>query len=333
MDHEVVTEHDLETQFLISSEDVGKNRAEAAVQRIQKLNNRVQVHANTASILEVLSMDPVAAFSPYDIIIATDLPYPILKQLNAATQMASRLFYAGGSHGYYGYIFADLMTHKFTIERAKSNRETEIGPETSTRSVISAATKRGDDGKMMEVVEKQEIYSHISLANTSPLSADILSNRRRKARVTPLVALFRTLWEFEDKAGRHPNIANTADIEAFGKTALDQQLLLQLPTNSIPGDTLKDFLRGLNEQEVPVTAFLGGILAQDVIYVLGKKQQPIQNFLFFDGWSMDAPVYAFHPDKGLAVEAAAANGLMPVDPTAMTMAPAPMPMNDAIALD
>jgi len=41
---------------------------------------------------------------------------------------------------------------------------------------------------------------------------------------------------------------------------------------------------------------LGGQLAQDVINVLGQTQQPIQNFVIFDGDRMEGVVYALHPE-------------------------------------
>jgi ubiquitin-like 1-activating enzyme E1 A len=45
----------------------------------------------------------------------------------------------------------------------------------------------------------------------------------------------------------------------------------------------------------PVTAFLGGQLAQDVINVLGNREQPIQNLMLFDGEESAGPVYTLHP--------------------------------------
>lgn len=44
----------------------------------------------------------------------------------------------------------------------------------------------------------------------------------------------------------------------------------------------------------PVAAVLGGILAQDVINVLGKREQPLQNFLVFDGDTSNGPILALH---------------------------------------
>ncbi|KAG7290840.1 hypothetical protein NEMBOFW57_000845 [Staphylotrichum longicolle] len=58
----------------------------------------------------------------------------------------------------------------------------------------------------------------------------------------------------------------------------------------------------------PVAAVLGGQLAQDVINVLGGTQQPVQNFVVFDGEAMEAGVYALHPEgelgRGLLASAA-----------------------------
>jgi ubiquitin-like 1-activating enzyme E1 A len=43
---------------------------------------------------------------------------------------------------------------------------------------------------------------------------------------------------------------------------------------------------------VPTAAFVGGRLAEDAINVLGKREQPIQNFVMFDGENFDGPIYA-----------------------------------------
>ena len=65
----------------------------------------------------------------------------------------------------------------------------------------------------------------------------------------------------------------------------------------------------------PVAAFVGGMLAQDVINVLGHREQPLQNFMLFDGDACDGPIYAMHPvfapeinAKVSAAEAAAVVG-------------------------
>ena len=65
----------------------------------------------------------------------------------------------------------------------------------------------------------------------------------------------------------------------------------------------------------PVAAFVGGLIAQDVINLLGHREQPLQNLMLFDGDTCAAPVYAMHPvfapdinAKVSAAEAAAVVG-------------------------
>jgi len=70
---------------------------------------------------------------------------------------------------------------------------------------------------------------------------------------------------------------------------------LSLPASTLTADFLKSFIGNLGSELAPVTAFLGGQLAQDVINVLGKREQPIQNLMLFDGEECAAPVYALHP--------------------------------------
>ena len=65
-------------------------------------------------------------------------------------------------------------------------------------------------------------------------------------------------------------------------------------------------MQNLGSEIAPVTAVLGGQLAQDVINVLGHRQQPIQNLVVFDGDTNEAPMYALHPDGPLG------QGLLPI---------------------
>lgn len=55
-------------------------------------------------------------------------------------------------------------------------------------------------------------------------------------------------------------------------------------------------MEGCTSELAPVAAILGGVLAQDVINVLGKREQPLQNFLVFDGEVNAGPVLCLHPE-------------------------------------
>ena len=264
-------------------------RAEAAAPQIRKLNPRVSLHVET----EDIALKLPDFYAPFDMVIATDLDLATLSTINASCRLSSKPFYASGTHGLYGYIFADLISHDYVIEREKSNRPTALIPETLTRSIIATNTKK-ENGKVIEMVTKREIYSPILLANTSPLPADQVNSRRRKLQVPPLLSCLRALWEFRSISGTMPSHSH-ADLALFTSLATEKHKELQLPTETLRSEFLRSFLQNIESELAPITAFLGGQLAQDVINVLGQREQPIQNFLLFDGEDSKGPIFALHP--------------------------------------
>ncbi|KAF2086972.1 hypothetical protein K490DRAFT_66284 [Saccharata proteae CBS 121410] len=289
VDHDVVTEDDLGAQFFVSEADVGKNRAEAAAPHIQKLNPRVTINVDTDDIRSKIP----EFYNSFDIAIATDLDFPTISMIDASTRLANKPLYTAGAHGFYGYIFADLISHDYVIERQKSNVPTQLKPESMTRSVVAVSTKK-ENGKNIEMVTKREIYSPLLLANTSPLPQEYLTNRRRLRQVTPLLTCTRALWDFQKLYNKSPS-HSVEDLKVFTALATEKHKELQLPIENLTSEFLRKFLQNLGSELAPVTAFLGGQLAQDVINVLGQREQPIQNLLLFDGEESQGPVYPMHP--------------------------------------
>ncbi|KAI9817294.1 MAG: hypothetical protein M1832_004716 [Thelocarpon impressellum] len=290
VDHAVLSEEDLCSQFFVTEGDVGKNRAEAAAPQIRKLNPRVSVLVDT----EDISLKDPSFFAPFHVIIATELDLDTLSGINAAARLSGRPFYAAGTHGFYGYIFADLIAHDYVIERQRSNVPTALQAETATRSVIACSTKK-ENGKTIELVTKREQYSPLTLANAAPLPPEQLHNRRRLRQVTPLLTCLKALWTFQRLSARLPSRSVKADLELFTTLATEAHAELSLPAETLTSDFLRSFLHGLATELSPVAALLGGQLAQDAINVLGQREQPIQNWLLFDGEESSAPVYAMHP--------------------------------------
>ncbi|KAF2868312.1 hypothetical protein BDV95DRAFT_630539 [Massariosphaeria phaeospora] len=290
-DHATVTEDDLGAQFFVTEADIGKNRAEAAAPQIRKLNPRVRVNVITRDIKNEQNVNFYAA---YDVIIATDLDFLTLSALDSGARLAQRPFYAGASHGFYGYIFADLGSHEFVVEREQSNRATRVGPETTTRSIIGTTTKK-ENGKIIEMVTKRELYTPMLLVNTCPLPPDMQKNVRKLRKVHPLLTCIRALWEYQREGhGVFPSQSHES-LEKFTAILNEKHKEHQLPTHILDAGFLRNFLQNLGSELAPVTAFLGGQLAQDVINVLGKREQPIQNLMLFDGEENVGPIYALHP--------------------------------------
>ncbi|KAA8643119.1 hypothetical protein EYZ11_005819 [Aspergillus tanneri] len=289
IDHESVTEEDLGAQFFVTEEHVGKNRAQAAAPSIRAMNPRVHLHVDTD---DVHTKQP-DFFAGFDVIIATELDYATYATINAACRIANRPFYAAGLHGFYGFVFVDLIAHDFVIERSKSNVASAT-QETPTRSIVSITTKKEQDN-VIEMVTKRESYSPLILANTSPLPEDLTRLPRKRRQVTPLLTCLRALWEFQKiSEGRLPT-SSLQDLESFTKLARDRHHELKLDISTLDSVFLRTFLQNLGSELSPVAAFVGGKLAQDVINVLSAREQPIQNLLLFDGEKSVAPVYPLHP--------------------------------------
>lgn len=297
IDHDNVTEADLGCQFFLSEKEnhLGKNRAEAALPQVQKLNPRVTVIADTDDV----RFKGASYFALFDMVIATDLDPDALNIINTATRLNMRPFYAAGTHGLYGFIFADLIEHTFSIEREKPNVPTELKAETRTRQIFSVDTKK-ENGKVMEIVSKKEVYSTWLLASDGAfLPEEYTKSKRRLKAVSPALSCLRALWEFQTSHnGRNPG-PNQADLAAFTKSATQKHKDLQLPGETLTAEFLRSFLQNIGCEVAPVTAILGGQLAQDVINVLGQTQQPIQNTVIFDGNTMEASLYPLHPEGAL----------------------------------
>lgn len=287
-------------------------RAEAAIPRIQELNPRVNVQSG-GGLQNMLGQ--VQALSAYDCIIACDHDLMTLSDINAAARVASRPFYAAGIHGFYGYIFADLVGHEFVVEREKSNVPTKIQTETLTRAVVSVTTKKETNGKTTEIVKKQELYCPLLIANSSALPSDVLGNRRKLKAVPALLPCLRALFEFQRDYKKLPE-ATPQDIAIFTTMATNKARELQLPQETLRADFLRSFLQNIGAEIMPTAAFVGGRLSEDVINVLGKREQPIQNFALFDGDSLEGRIYSLYT---FTPELSALAGAMPAMPTEMPM--------------
>ncbi|KPM46100.1 hypothetical protein AK830_g560 [Neonectria ditissima] len=305
LDGSPVTEADLGAQFFLPEQEglIGQNRAQAASAAIQKLNPRVRVHVDTEG---VTSKGP-SYFAAFDIVIATDLDPDAFNLINTATRLHGKAFYATGSHGLYGFIFSDLIEHDYVIQRDVGNVSTAPGKETRTRSIVDVKTRK-EGPKRVESVTKRELYSTWYLASdVAVLPDEYTKSRRRLKSVTPALSCLRALWEFKQlQNGRAPS--NRDDLKMFTQIATQKHRALSLPSETLRPEFLRSFLQNLGSEIAPVTAILGGQLAQDVINVLGQTQQPIQNMVVFDGNSMEALMYPLHPEGSLGSEMFSLNG-------------------------
>ncbi|KAK4905409.1 E1 ubiquitin-activating protein aos1, partial [Elasticomyces elasticus] len=123
LDSEPLTFEDLETSFLVTEEDIGQPRATASAIELRRMNPRVNIVTDTETIL---TKTP-DYFSRFQIVICTNQPFEMASTINMSCRMYNVKFYAADTYGFYGYIFADLIMHTFTITRDKGNMDTKVG--------------------------------------------------------------------------------------------------------------------------------------------------------------------------------------------------------------
>lgn len=292
LDSETVTEDDLGSQFLITENDIGKNRAEAAAVELRRMNPRVSVLTDQESIMTKLP----AYFAAFQIVIVTGQTFEMASTINMSCRMFNVKFYYAEVYGMYGFVFSDLILHQFTVDKENPNVSTKSGTaETSTRMVLSVSTKR-DNNVVKETVTKQEMYCPLLLANSSPLPTEITKNRRTRVKVPLLLSCLRAFFEFQKQiAVNKIALGSQQGLALFTKLATDKHAELQLPHETLKADFLRSFMQNLGTEIPPTAAFIGGQLAQDVINVLSQREQPLQNLLLFDGDSFLAPIYSMQP--------------------------------------
>lgn len=160
--------------------------------------------------------------------------------------------------------------------------------------MLAARTKKEGE-KIVEFVTKQEIYSPLEEVLSCVIDP---AWRPRKRKTVPMaLPCIKALWSFQRQSETHRKPGfNRSDLAQFTRFATDATNQLGLPSDMLKASFISSFVQGCDSEVAPVAAILGGVLAQDVINVLGKREQPLQNFLVFDGETNAGPIFSFHPD-------------------------------------
>ena len=78
LDHEALAQKDFESNFLCPVDQVGSNRAESAVERLQQLNPMVEVTAEAADVGDKKE----EFFLDFDIVLVTCRPRDVIVRVN-----------------------------------------------------------------------------------------------------------------------------------------------------------------------------------------------------------------------------------------------------------
>ncbi|PKK17079.1 SUMO1 activating enzyme subunit 1, partial [Columba livia] len=193
LDHQQVSPEDTRAQFLVPAGSLGRNRAEASLERAQNLNPMVDVKADP----ENLESKPEEFFTQFDAVCLTCCSRDVMVKINQICHKNSVKFFTGDVFGYHGYMFADLGEHEFVEEKTKItkvNPGVEDGPDTKKAKLDSSETT---------MVKKRVVFCPLEDA----LAVDWSGEKAKAAlkRTTPDYFLLQVLLKFRAENGRDPS--------------------------------------------------------------------------------------------------------------------------------
>ncbi|KAJ9112722.1 hypothetical protein QFC22_006224 [Naganishia vaughanmartiniae] len=310
MDDQHVSEQDLGAGLLFREEDgdVGKKRVTAALPQIKSLNPLVKItplptlapfitsatssDLSTEQPAEKETMEEFLKREKVDLVCATDLTMQEMGRINTACRATNTLFYGAGSYGYLGWIFNDLGEKYEWV--------------TTSQTTSSAAAAQS------KTLKKQVSYTPFSEAFSSGSNPfEGMKRNETREKLPALVLGVLSIWEYQSAhAGKLPN-SSAAEPELMQlaekkrlEFGVNEKAMKSMPedliTYAFPSSALSLPLPPLTAGQLitrpslshlaitapyefaPTAAILGGLLAQDILRALSRREKPVMNFLCVD---------------------------------------------------
>lgn len=305
LDSHTVSAEDLGAQFFVSDADIGKNRAEAALSAIKSLNPRV----NTSTASFPIQSKGSEWYSQFDAVIGTQLDYTDISYIdntiraNETKDASNTAFFATSVTGFYGTLFTSLgskFTYTVEQERSTSFSKLRPGPQSDTTTLLSITPATRKEGKTIYdtlcMAESYISYNHLMNATTLKIAG--FDTPKKSKKVSPLVPILLGYWELQKMS---KDQSSQFTVEQLKDATLSQIQRLNLPHSvlteylgdDMDGDELiETYLSSQGAEISPIAAILGGVVGQQVLNVIAKRSDPLQNILVFNGIDGKGPVYS-----------------------------------------
>jgi len=181
-------------------------------------------------------------------------------KINGFTRKLGIKFIAADSHGFFGYIFCDLLEHTYVEEK---------------KQLIPG---KKDES---EIVVSQKVEKYVSFEQTLQKKWTTVPLKKQK-KISHALFAFQVLHRFQENQGRLPNSESAEDFALLLKTRKEHFAQIEAEEQILEDQHLKQFVAGVGAEIAPVTAIMGGFLAQEIIKVLSGKDLPVSNYFLFD---------------------------------------------------
>ncbi|KAI8608645.1 hypothetical protein BC830DRAFT_1154417 [Chytriomyces sp. MP71] len=257
LDSEPVSFRDIGANFFLTADDIGVNRADAAVVRIRNLNPRVDVKSlkNDITSLDALFL------ANYDLVlVASKVSLKELTRVNNLCRASGIKFMSGAVYGTHGYMFSDLLKYEYIEER----NHTENG--------------------VVSVKRTKKTQDFCSLESARQTRFDSVRPKLLK-RFSPVFFALQIIWRYEMEFGQMPNMLEINDSkklesmisEYLSSTGGDLTTLMSL----LPSSFVLAVANETSLELSPVCAIVGGIVSQEILNVVSAKEVDVCNFFCF----------------------------------------------------
>ncbi|CAD6991228.1 SUMO-activating enzyme subunit 1 [Ceratitis capitata] len=254
-DEKIVTEEDFCAQFLVPRAAIGQNRAEASIDRARALNPMVEISADTES----LAGKNADYFEKFDVVVLIGASNSELLRVDNICREKNVKFFSGDVWGMFGYCFADLQEHSFVEDVAKHKVISKPNEKVKTELVTAAV---------------QRTLNFPSFSHVVDFDINSPAYQKKLKRTGPALILLRTLQEFRETFNRDP---------CYKTRETDIAELQRIRNELTSPNSLSDsYFENVFAQISPAAAVVGGVLAQEIIKVVSKKEAPHCNVFLFD---------------------------------------------------
>ncbi|KAH0849534.1 hypothetical protein HID58_096311 [Brassica napus] len=258
-DERVVELWDLSSNFVFSEDDVGKNRADASVHKLQDLNNAVVVSSLTTSLTkEHLSGFQVCTF--VWVVLVGWLPSASHRLVKADVRVEGMTELNDGKPR----KIKSARPYSFTLEEDTTGYGTYV------------------KGGIVTQVKQPKLLNFKPLREALSDPGDFLFSDFSKFDRPPLLHLaFQALDRFTSEAGRFPVAGSEEDAQQLISIATSINTGQgDLKVDNVDHKLLRHFAFGAKAVLNPMAAMFGGIVGQEVVKACSGKFHPLFQVIF-----------------------------------------------------
>lgn len=285
MDDKLVSRSDLDSNFLLNEDSIGKNRAKASSVKAQSLNPMVNLKVVESSITSI-SPDFISQFT---LVVLCDQPYDVVVMWNDICRQLNIRFIACGVFGWMGYSFFDFNNHLFISPVVKKKKGVWLGENGDGTSTAETTVDVDAEHDLFE--ERVMQYPRFEDAFNVDWSKKQLIRKSKRLipfSYFPLKAMLRAQKENLLTDNEDINISVLVKLWTeevlFGNHDIGKQ--------SVQPEQFDYFF---GPQLSPVCAIVGGFVGQEAIKALSENGRPLKNIFIYSALDSTGTICDFPP--------------------------------------